>query len=93
VRTVTDFVALRQQQSLAVASEHVVGLSTHALCCCVRCLLFLPYAASAPSAVTVGAHDVKSQMAGFSNYGSCVDIFAPGVGIYSSTIPNTYATW
>lgn len=49
--------------------------------------------ASAPSAVTVGAHDVKSQMAGFSNYGSCVDIFAPGVGIYSSTIPNTYATW
>lgn len=49
--------------------------------------------ASAPSAVTVGAHDVKNGMASFSNYGSCVDIFAPGVAIYSSTIPNTYATW
>jgi subtilisin family serine protease len=43
--------------------------------------------------VTVGAHDVKNGMASFSNYGSCVDIFAPGVAIYSSTIPSTYATW
>lgn len=43
--------------------------------------------------MTVGAHDKQSGMAGFSNFGSCVDIFAPGVAIYSSTIPNTYATW
>lgn len=56
-------------------------------------LALVPPAASAPSAVTVGAHDVKNGVASFSNYGSCVDIFAPGVGIYSSTIPNTYATW
>lgn len=60
---------------------------------CCMLLARAPPAASAPSAVTVGAHDVKSGMASFSNYGSCVDIFAPGVGIYSSTIPNTYATW
>lgn len=49
--------------------------------------------ASAPSAVTVGASNKADVRAGFSNYGSCVDIFAPGVGIYSSTIPSTYATW
>jgi subtilisin family serine protease len=32
-------------------------------------------------------------MASFSNFGSCVDIFAPGVAIYSSTTPSTYASW
>ncbi|XP_072013212.1 uncharacterized protein [Amphiura filiformis] len=43
---------------------------------------------SAGPAITVGAtyEDGSSDVrASFSNYGSCVDIFAPGVGIYSSS--------
>jgi subtilisin family serine protease len=36
-----------------------------------------------PTAVTVGATFPNDSAAGFSNYGPCVDIFAPGVGIES----------
>lgn len=51
--------------------------------------------ASAGSAITVGASDNTDTKASFSNYGSCVDVFAPGVGITSSTRTSTtsYASW
>lgn len=39
--------------------------------------------ASAPNAITVGAMDYVYRRAEFSNWGSCVDVFAPGVGIES----------
>jgi subtilisin family serine protease len=42
--------------------------------------------ASEPSAITVGATDSKTVIAGFSNWGTCVDVFAPGVDILS-TVP------
>lgn len=38
---------------------------------------------SADSAITVGALDKSDSEANFSNYGSCVDIYAPGVAIES----------
>lgn len=37
-----------------------------------------------PSAITVGASDQNDVRASFSNFGSCVDLFAPGVGILSA---------
>ena len=39
--------------------------------------------ASAPAVITVGATDPRDRQAGFSNYGSCLDTWAPGVGISS----------
>lgn len=39
--------------------------------------------ASAEGAVTVGATDIRDDRAYFSNYGKCVDIFAPGVDVIS----------
>jgi len=48
--------------------------------------------ASEPTACTVGATDVVDAIAWFSNYGSLVDIFAPGVDVLSSWIGNTTAT-
>jgi subtilisin family serine protease len=49
--------------------------------------------ASAPSAITVGAIDASSDaLATFSNYGSVVDIFAPGVNIVSAGITSDDAT-
>lgn len=41
--------------------------------------------ASTPNALTVAASDSSDKKASFSNYGSCVDLYAPGVGITSST--------
>ncbi len=40
--------------------------------------------ASAPAVTTVGASDRTDLRASFSNYGSCVDIYAPGVSITST---------
>lgn len=48
--------------------------------------------ASAPAAITVGAIDQKYVKASFSNYGSVVDVFAPGVNILSSWIGGKTAT-
>jgi subtilisin family serine protease len=38
------------------------------------------------AAITVGATDASDNRASFSNFGTCVDIFAPGVNIVSSFI-------
>ncbi|MEL6985031.1 MAG: S8 family peptidase, partial [Actinomycetota bacterium] len=40
--------------------------------------------ARAPSALTVGATDRNDRRPSYSNYGSCVDLFAPGDGIRSA---------
>jgi subtilase family protein/peptidase inhibitor I9 len=43
-------------------------------------------------AITVGASTSLDQRASFSNYGPCVDIFAPGTGILSDSYSSTTAT-
>lgn len=45
------------------------------------------------SAITVGASDQNDVRALFSNYGSCVDLFAPGVGITSAWAWNDTASF
>ena len=47
--------------------------------------------ASAPNAVTVASIDENNTKPGFSNYGSLVDIFAPGMDILSTWIGSTTA--
>lgn len=44
------------------------------------------------SAICVSAINSRGSLADFSNYGSCVDIAAPGVDIYSSYTGGQYAT-
>ncbi|MEM6285591.1 MAG: S8 family peptidase [Bacteroidota bacterium] len=44
------------------------------------------------SALTVGASDSGDRRASFSNFGSCVDLFAPGVGIRSAWYTSNTAT-
>jgi cerevisin len=39
-----------------------------------------------PSAIIVGASNIDDQIASFSNYGKCVDIFAPGVDVASTCL-------
>ena len=48
--------------------------------------------ASCESAITVGATSKTNEFAGFSNYGKCVNILAPGVDILS-TVPNNKTTF
>lgn len=47
--------------------------------------------ASAPSALTVGATTNSDAMASYSDWGSCVDLFAPGSGIYSAWNTDDYS--
>jgi subtilisin family serine protease len=48
--------------------------------------------ARVPAAITVGATQNNDAAASFSNYGTCVDILAPGVNITSSWYTSTSAT-
>ncbi|MFJ6079222.1 S8 family serine peptidase [Pseudarthrobacter sp. NPDC092419] len=47
--------------------------------------------ARVPAAVTVAASDSADRQASFSNYGSCVDLYAPGVAIASASYTSTTA--
>lgn len=46
--------------------------------------------ASSPDAFTVGASNINDGRAYFSNVGDCIDIFAPGLDIYSTKPNNSY---
>jgi subtilisin family serine protease len=48
--------------------------------------------AATPAAITVGATDAADRRAYFSNYGSCVDLFAPGVQIVSDSYTSDTAS-
>lgn len=48
--------------------------------------------ASAELVTSVGASDVSDSAASFTNYGSCVDIFGPGVNVLSAWIGSPSAT-
>jgi hypothetical protein len=48
--------------------------------------------ADVPEALTVGASDKTDKRASFSNYGSCLDLFAPGVAVVSDWIAGTSST-
>jgi subtilisin family serine protease len=48
--------------------------------------------ASTPTAITVGATDINDARASFSNFGTCLDIFAPGVNITSAWFTSDTAT-
>jgi cerevisin len=48
--------------------------------------------AGAEKAVTVGASTIADERAYFSNFGSCVDVFAPGLNIMSTWIGSDTAT-
>jgi subtilisin family serine protease len=49
--------------------------------------------ARAASAITVGATAINDSRASFSNYGSCLDLFAPGANITSTIPANQTATY
>ena len=48
--------------------------------------------ASEPKAITVGSTTDTDKRSSFSNYGSCVDVFAPGSGIKSASDSDAEAT-
>ncbi|MCX5782812.1 MAG: S8 family serine peptidase, partial [Elusimicrobia bacterium] len=50
------------------------------------------YPAANPLVISVGATDNKDTKAIFSNYGDWIDVFAPGVDIYSTCPNNTYGS-
>jgi subtilisin family serine protease len=48
--------------------------------------------ARVPNAITVGATQINDARASFSNFGTCLDIFAPGVSITSAWMSSDTAT-
>ena len=66
------------RKSIAAGLTYVVAAGNSNLNACD----FSP--ARTPEALTVGASDNRDRRASFSNWGSCVDLFAPGVQITST---------
>jgi subtilisin family serine protease len=74
------------QNSVAAGITYAVAAGNETTNACNRS------PARAPSALTVGATASNDTMASFSNFGSCVDLFAPGVGITSAWHTSDTAT-
>ena len=51
------------------------------------------YPAAYDRVIAVSASDDDDQLAASSNYGSCIEVAAPGVGIYSTVFDDSYVTW
>lgn len=71
---------------------HLAGWRVSSWVPAACCVVFRP-AAAAPSAITVGATTNTDSKSYFSNFGSCVDIWAPGLDIKSAVTdgPTAYA--
>jgi subtilisin family serine protease len=50
------------------------------------------YASTYDNVISVAATTTDGSLASFSNYGSSVSVAAPGDGVYSTTINNSYAS-
>lgn len=74
------------ENSSALGITYVVAAGNESTDACSRS------PASAPSAITVGATDVNDARAYFSNFGACVDVFAPGQDIPSAWHTTSVAT-
>ena len=72
--------------SVAAGVTFVVSASNNAADACN----YSP--ANTPTAFTAGATSSTDQKTGISNFGPCVDIFAPGAGITSTSISSDTAT-
>jgi subtilisin family serine protease len=74
------------QKSIAAGITYTVAAgNSHANAC-------YSSPARVPEAITVGATDIRDTRATFSNYGTCLDIFAPGVNIISTSNAGDTAT-
>jgi subtilisin family serine protease len=51
------------------------------------------YPSAFAGTISVGATDENDDLAGFSNYGPTLDLVAPGVNIYSTTLDNSFSTF
>ena len=71
----------RQQQIIMVASAG--NSSTREI----------HYPSGFNSTISVGSTNENDQLSGFSNYGSTIDLVAPGSNILSTTINNDYRYW
>jgi subtilisin family serine protease len=81
-----DFIDDAVQRSINTGVTYVVAAGNNATDAC----LYSP--ASAPQALTVAATDARDRRASFSNVGSCVDLFAPGVNVSSAWVGSDGAT-
>lgn len=86
VRASSDVVRQAIEESISLGIVYIAAAGNSADDAC----RWTP--SSIKGVITVGATDSDDNLSGFSNYGSCVDILAPGVDIKSSGISGKDST-
>lgn len=58
----------------------------------VKCFLTI-HRSIAPNAITVGSINSIDQMAYYSDWGQCMDLYAPGENVYSACVDRSDCSW
>lgn len=86
VEDIEDLADIAVQNSIATGVTYAIAGGNSSMDACE----FSP--ARVPEALTVGASNIENDMATWSNYGNCLDLFAPGVFILSAGIADDTST-
>jgi subtilisin family serine protease len=87
--------SLSVSQSTAIDAAIQYAINNNVVIVCASgngYLSSVPYPASNANVIAVGATEQNNHRAVFSNYGTNLNIVAPGVDIYSTTLNNSYST-
>lgn len=92
VRVIQLSLSISSSSAINSAIQYAVNNDVLVICCSMNDNSSVAYPASNSNVMAVGAITASNTRASFSNYGTELDVVAPGVDIYSTTLNDNYTT-